>query len=105
MQRRGLAFAGDGQLHLVLARQSERTFRPIAGIERTGDLHRIIVTQVPRKAVHAFVYGNSFRALDAIGPFRRLLTSFFSLLERCRMSLPEASRISIVTSSLGAVLK
>src|SRR5256885_16347393 len=80
MQRRGLRFSAGTQFHLINARQRERTFRTGTGIKCPGNLRWIVITQVPREAIHSLVSRNRLGALDAIGPFRRLfaLLLFFA---------------------------
>src|SRR5437762_14134473 len=77
MQRNRLRFAADGQFHLIITRQGQRSPRADAKVKRAGYLYGIIVTQVPGEPVHSFVWWNRLRALDAIRPLRRLLAFFF----------------------------
>src|SRR5947207_14123389 len=77
MQRNRLRFAADGQFHLIITRQGQRSPRADAKVKRAGYLYGIIVTQVPGEPVHSFVWWNRLRALDAIRPVRRLLAFFF----------------------------
>ena len=79
MQRGGLRFSADGQFHLIITRQRQRSFGSRARIKRARDLYWIVVTQVPGEPVHSFVCWDCLYALDAIRPFRRLLAFPFLL--------------------------
>src|SRR5205085_10848642 len=79
MERGRLRLAAGSHLHLIFARQSQRTARPFAVIKSAGRFDRIIVMKIPRETIHPFGGGNGPWRLDLVRPFRRLVVFLFLL--------------------------
>src|SRR5713226_4324884 len=66
----------------IRARQNNRSFRPVTGVEEAGSLDGRLVPQIPRKAIQSGGSGNELDRLHLLGPLRRLLEQRLLLLAR-----------------------
>ena len=72
LQRHGLHRAAGREAHQVGARSDDRSARTFVGVERPGNLARILDAQIPGEAVHSSAIRQQVRGRLAIRPFGRL---------------------------------
>src|SRR5260370_38602501 len=76
LQSGGLALSGDSQSNLIISWDHQWTTRTVIGVKRTGNLNRILITQVPYVTIHASLSRNSLGFRHPVRPLFRLRIPF-----------------------------
>src|SRR5258708_2946805 len=76
LQSGGLALSGDSQSKLIISWDHQWTTRTVIGVKRTGNLNRILITQVPNVTIHASLSRNSLGFRHPVRPLFRLRIPF-----------------------------
>src|SRR5690242_19357001 len=76
LQSGGLALSGDSQSHLIISWDNQWTTRTIIGVKRTGNLNRVLITQIPTVTVHASLSRNRLGFRHPVRPLFRLRIPF-----------------------------
>src|SRR5260370_5406246 len=76
LQSGGLALSGDSQSNLIISWDRQWTTRTVIGVKRTGNLNRVLITQVPNVTIHASLSRNSLGFRHPVRPLFRLRIPF-----------------------------
>src|SRR5258708_8633848 len=76
LQAGGLALSGESQWNLISSWDHQWTTRTVIGVKRTGNLNRVLITQVPNVTIHASLSRNSLGFRHPVRPLFRLRVPF-----------------------------